>query len=178
MRPESIARRALARVGAPVPAVMLLDGRSGSGKTVLAEALSALLQGTILHLDDLYPGWDGLGAGSRAVAEAMHTGTYRRFDWGTMQPAEDVSLDRRRPLIVEGCGALTSRNLLAAGEWAAGARVHSIWMECPDMVRQARALTRDGDMFRPHWDAWAAQEEAHLAAERPLALAGEVIHCQ
>ena len=161
-----------------MPAVILLDGRSGSGKTVLAEALCALSQGTILHLDDLYPGWDGLAAGSRAVATALQAGTYRRFDWGSMQSAEQISLGRHGPLIVEGCGAVTARNLQAARAWAAGAPVHSIWLECPTDVRQARALSRDGDMFRPYWDAWASQEEAHLTAERPLALAVEVIHCR
>ncbi|MGK0740996.1 hypothetical protein ACSHWG_03845 [Leucobacter sp. Z1108] len=178
MRPESTARRVLAQGGALVPAVILLDGRSGSGKTVLAESLCALSQGTILHLDDLYPGWDGLSAGSRAVATALQTGTYSRFDWVSMQSAEQMSLCRHGPLIVEGCGAVTARNLHAARAWAAGLPVHSIWLECPTDVRQARALSRDGDMFRPHWEAWASQEEAHLAVERPLALAAEVIHCR
>ena len=33
----------------------------------------------------------------------------------------------------------------------------------PDEVRYERAMGRDGDTFRPHWERWAAQEEALLA---------------
>ncbi|MGK0714639.1 hypothetical protein [Leucobacter sp. W1153] len=178
MRSGTTALRVLARLGASMPAVFLIDGRSGSGKTVLAESLRVSSQGGILHLDDLYPGWNGLARGSLAVAAALRRGQYRRFDWEKMEPAESVSLDRRGPLIIEGCGALTAHNLQAAREWAAGEAVHSIWLECPAEVRRARALTRDGNMFLPHWDSWAMQEEVHLASERPFALAAEVIHCR
>ena len=33
-------------------------------------------------------------------------------------------------------------------------------------VRRARALARDGAVYAPHWDRWAAQEDALLARER------------
>ena len=52
-------------------AVVLIDGRSGSGKTSLAADVAESLGAAVLHLEDLYPGWDGLGAGSRAVASAL-----------------------------------------------------------------------------------------------------------
>lgn len=178
MSADARAERILSGVPWPLPAVVLIDGRSGSGKTVLAEELRSTLGGSVLHLDDLYPGWDGLAAGSEAVAEALASGAYRRFDWNTLAPAEHVELSPDGALIIEGCGALTRRNLEAAHEWAAGRRVHSIWLECPAAVRRARALNRDGETFRPHWDRWAAQEEAHLAREAPIALAVEVMHCR
>jgi anthranilate synthase component 1/para-aminobenzoate synthetase len=33
-------------------------------------------------------------------------------------------------------------------------------------VRKKRALDRDGAAYAPHWDRWAAQEDAMLARER------------
>jgi anthranilate synthase component 1/para-aminobenzoate synthetase len=39
-------------------------------------------------------------------------------------------------------------------------------MEAPASVRKKRALDRDGETFAPHWDTWAAQEDAMLARER------------
>ena len=39
-------------------------------------------------------------------------------------------------------------------------------MEAAASVRKKRALDRDGETFAPHWDAWAAQEDAMLARER------------
>ena len=38
-------------------------------------------------------------------------------------------------------------------------------MEEAASVRKKRALDRDGETFAPHWEAWAAQEEAMLARE-------------
>ena len=29
-----------------------------------------------------------------------------------------------------------------------------------------RGLARDGELYRPHWERWAAQEEALFAADR------------
>jgi hypothetical protein len=34
-------------------------------------------------------------------------------------------------------------------------------------ARRRRAFERDGEGFVPYWDMWAAQEEAHIVAERP-----------
>lgn len=169
--------------------VTLIDGRSGSGKTTLAERLAAGSGAGILHLDELYPGWDGLAEGSRAVARALASGEYRRYDWEAGEFARRIGLDPARPLVIEGCGAITRGNLDAARTWmmrsdeVAGrpsgpGAVRTIWMECPEPVRRERALARDGEMFRPHWDRWAAQEEAHFAAERPLSLAAEIVHAR
>ena len=47
-------------------AVLLIDGRSGSGKTELARAVVAgVPEAQLVRLDDLYPGWGGLEEGSR-----------------------------------------------------------------------------------------------------------------
>ena len=51
-----------ARPGVPV---VTIDGYSGSGKSTLAAALARLVNGwQVLHLDDWYPGWDGLAEGA------------------------------------------------------------------------------------------------------------------
>jgi cytidylate kinase len=41
-----------------------------------------------------------------------------------------------------------------------------VWLEVPALVRKRRALDRDGEMFAPHWDQWAAQEDLMLTRER------------
>jgi anthranilate synthase component 1/para-aminobenzoate synthetase len=61
-------------------------------------------------------------------------------------------------LIVEGVGAGARR--------AVAYESVLVWMEVPASVRKKRALDRDGQTFAPHWDTWAAQEDAMLARER------------
>jgi hypothetical protein len=46
-----------------------------------------------------------------------------------------------------------------------------VWLESPETSRRVRALARDGDTYRPHWERWGAQERAHLAADDPARLA-------
>ena len=103
--------------------VVLLDGRSGSGKTSWAAELLARFRATgrspqLLQVEDLYPGWDGLAAGSAAVARVLAEGEYRRYDWIAGAFAETRPIDHRRPLVIEGCGAITAENLRAAEDWA------------------------------------------------------------
>ena len=159
--------------------VVLVDGRSGSGKTTLAAQISAELStvdatAQTLHLDSLYPGWDGLARGSAAVVTALREGGYHPYDWHAGQFMERwISLDSSRPLVIEGCGALTEANLAAARAWApklGAAEVRAIWLECDETLRRERALARDGEMFAPHWDEWAAQEAAHYARHEPWLL--------
>ena len=66
---------------------------------------------------------------------------------------------RRCPLIVEGSGLLTPTT----------ARLGDVrvWLEAPADARKRRALARDGETYRPHWDQWAEQEERHLSRDDP-----------
>ena len=51
----------------PAPVIIAIDGRSGAGKTTLAIELAARLRNhhkvSLFHLEDIYPGWNGLAAG-------------------------------------------------------------------------------------------------------------------
>ncbi|WP_053352844.1 hypothetical protein [Leucobacter musarum] len=169
--------------------VLIIDGRSGSGKTQLASAVqqrcaAAGRPAELLHVEELYPGWDGLGAGSLGLARALREGGFAAYDWIAERFGAWTPLMPRLPLIIEGCGALTAENVVAAREWGARAsgedrepRVHSIWLECATAERKARALARDGDTYAPHWERWAAQEDAHYAAHQPWLIADEVREC-
>ena len=146
--------------------VVAVDGRSGSGKTLLATAVAHLLACPAVHLDDVYPGWDGLEAGIALLTEHVlsplargEPATYRRWDWMRSRPGRPVTVDARPLLVVEGCGALVP----PAAEYAAV----RVWLEAPDEVRRERALSRDGETYAPHWDRWAAQEDAVYAGARP-----------
>jgi hypothetical protein len=143
--------------------ILLIDGRSGSGKSELATALSDLAQ--VVRLDDAYPGWDGLSAGSALVPSIIRDRRYRRWDWAA---AEYVEWRELAPgsLIIEGCGALSRTNRLLAD--------YGLWVEHPTADRKRRALVREPE-FAPHWLGWAAQEDAFIAAEQPRERADAVV---
>jgi len=158
--------------------VVLIDGRSGAGKTSLARLLVARwpLAGRVqlVALDSIYPGWDGLEQGvelARAQILMPHArgliGVWQRWDWDASAPAEAHAIDPSLPLVVEGSGLLTS----ATGRLG-DVRV---WVDSPDASRRHRALARDGDAYRPHWDRWARQEEHHISNDEPAKLATHVV---
>ncbi|MDQ1128762.1 hypothetical protein [Microbacterium sp. SORGH_AS_0888] len=165
---------AVARSGEAAPLVVI-DGRSGAGKSTFARMLQQHLPGEVdlLPLDAFYPGWDGLTAASEMLADeviapraAGEPGRWRRWDWDRGVAAEEHLVAPGRTLVVEGSGSLTPRV-------AAYATV-SVWMDGPAPQRRARALARDGETYAPHWERWAAQEEQHVARNRPADLADVV----
>ena len=148
--------------------IALLDGGSGAGKSTLATPLAASLDAELVRLDDLYPGWDGLEAGSRAVTrEIIPDGRWRRWDWAADAAGPWELLDPTRPLVVEGCGALS----VAARDMA----TFGIWIELGADERRRRAIARDGDAYAPHWERWARQEERFCRREHPDLIADVVI---
>jgi hypothetical protein len=156
--------------------VLAIDGPSGSGKTTLAGRVAPHLEAEaglgvhVLHLDDMYPGWDGLGAvvprlvgGVLRPLSAGARPGFRRWDWdretgGAWQPLPSPDV-----LIVDGVGS--------------GARPCApylsvlVWVDAPDIVRFRRAMARDGEGYRPHWERWAAQERDYVARHDPAARA-------
>lgn len=151
--------------------VILIDGGSGAGKTSLAAEVAAAWRRArtdalqVVSLDDVYPGWHGLAAASAAVPGILADAApgYRRWNWTTSEPAEWVGVDPDRPILVEGCGALTRTSAPLAS--------CRIWLEADEGVRKHRALDRDQGGFDPYWDLWAAQERAHWSANHPWQLA-------
>ncbi len=163
---DALAARAAASGRRPV---VLIDGRSGAGKSTLALKLAPLIGAQLVSLDDVYPGWDGLAAGSAAVAETVlrdRDPGWRRWDWASERPAEWHPVDPSAPIVIEGCGALSRANRALA--------TFGIWVDVPAAERRRRALEREPG-FAAHWREWAAQERAHIARERPRSLADIVI---
>lgn len=171
---DAATTRVLAAVEAVEAAnpVVLIDGRSGAGKSSLAARLVASwpLRGRVqlVALDSLYPGWDGLADGAETARELILTpharglmGVWQRWDWDADSYAEAHAVNPSLPLIVEGSGILTPANARLADV--------RVWLESPERSRKQRALARDGDTYRPHWTRWAEQEERHLERDAPVA---------
>jgi uridine kinase len=144
--------------------VLTIDGRTGAGKTTLARELAPVLACPIVELEQLYPGWDGLAQGVEllvsAVLEPLAGGRkvlVPRYDWFEERYVAPWALEPPELLIVEGVGA----GARAAARYASVL----VWLELAAETRRQRALARDGDVFRPHWARWTAQEEALLARE-------------
>lgn len=161
------------------PYLIGIDGRAGTGKTTLAGQLAARLGSAasdvaVVHLDEIYPGWDGLAAALpvlvRDVLEPLRAGRparWRLWDWVADAPGAWAERDPAATVVVEGVGA-----------GAAACRPHLddlLWLEAPAEQRYARAIARDGEVFAREWDRWAAQEEAYLAADDPAGAADVVV---
>lgn len=144
--------------------LLCIDGPAGAGKTTLAAEIAAHVDASLLHMDDLYAGWNGLEAGVKQaarIAEAVAVRrpvTYAPWNWHRSDRDLPVEVVQRPVLILEGvgsgAGAIRSRASLV------------VWMDADEDVRQQRALARDGESFAPHWTAWAAQEHTHFLRER------------
>lgn len=154
--------------------VVAVDGPSGAGKSMLASDLARVIGASVLHLEDLYPGWHGLEATPPTVARdvlspiaADRTGSVRRWDWHAGRPGEPMTCPPVPVLIVDGVGS--------------GARVlrpfisFLLWVDAPLAVRRERALARDGATYEAWWDVWAEQERSHFLREGTRAAADAVL---
>jgi uridine kinase len=170
-RITELLRAAPARAGRT--RVLAIDGPSGAGKTTLTAAVRRALDSTavvpVVHLDSIYPGWDGLVDSIPRVVEWVlqplaegRPARYRRYDWDRDEYAEwvDVPTGPAPPvLIVEGvgAGALPCAPYLSL----------LVWLDAPANLRFARGIARDGEAYRPHWQRWADQENQYFAEHDP-----------
>jgi uridine kinase len=147
-----------------------VDGPAGSGKSTLAARLADRAEARglsvlVLHMDDLYDGWDGAARGFGLLRDHVlsrlaegREGRYRRYDWNLRAYAErhvvPVSMDL---LIVEGVTAADR----GAEPWPS----LRIWIETSNDVRLDRGIDRDGEALRDRWLEWMRWERDHFAAE-------------
>lgn len=153
--------------------VLAIDGRSGSGKTTLSGQIAQAIgdDAELLHLDLVYPGWDGLlpavpllvDGVLRPLAEGRPA-RYRRWDWvrGDWWRTEERAwrdVPATGVLIVDGVGS----GALACAPYLSAL----VWIEVPTAVRYENAMRRDGESYRPHWQRWADQEASYLRTDDP-----------
>ncbi len=160
-----LVRSGAARLGpAQQTRLVLVDGPAGSGKSSLAAQLGTALPAQVVHMDDLYPGWQGLVDGidrlGKQIIDPLQFGAlarFQRYDWERGEYAEWHEVPAEPVLVVEGCGAGARRfdpvtTLL-------------IWVEADDALRLRRGLARDGEAVRAEWMRWMADEASIYAAE-------------
>jgi uridine kinase len=170
----------------PTP-IILIDGRAASGKSHLAAQLKNVLFNELeqaprlIHMDDLYPGWEGLQLGSfylnQQILQPLAAGKpahWQLWDWqkGERGRPEEPGNGWREfsggtPLIVEGCGAISRVSSELAD--------YRVWIEAPTEIRHARWLERDGKKFNDFWHIWAAQEDEFYQQEKSQQLADLVV---
>ncbi len=143
--------------------LVCVDGPAGSGKTTLAAALAERSGAPVVHMDDLYEGWDGLPHVDaqlegllRPLAEGR-PGSHRRYDWHLGRFAETVEVPPSELLVLEGVGS--------GSRGVADLVTVLVWVEAPYDVRMRRGIERDGDAFAPYWHAWAGAEREHFALQ-------------
>lgn len=139
--------------------LVCVDGPAGSGKTTLAAAVAEALGGApVVHMDDLYPGWDGLGRVGAVVLDLLRPlaegrpGSYRRYDWHRGEYAEEHVVRTAPWLVLEGVGS-------GGSAWARWTTL-LVWVDAPTDLRLERGMRRDGEAMRGHWVRWMADEEA------------------
>lgn len=145
--------------------LVAVDGPSGSGKSTLGAAIADALAAPLVHMDDIYPGWDGLAEAvplvTTQVLQPLAAGepaAYRRWDWVRSRwSGRTVTVPSMPLLVLEGVGS----SVRPAGDYAAVC----VWVEADRAVRLTRGIDRDGEAYRPHWERWARQEHALFAAD-------------
>lgn len=159
------------------PHLIGIDGRSGAGKTTLAAQLSEVLSTchdvVTFHLEDLYPGWDGLQRGieiyNETILPPLRAGEdayWAAWDWPSGSVGGPRLTRAAEIVILEGVGACNSlaRPTLDV----------SVWVELPESQRRERALRRD-EHFGEYWEMWAQQELDYLQGD-PVWESADILH--
>lgn len=155
----------------PLVRIVAVEGRSGSGKSTVAEEVRRALADrgepvAVLTMEDLYPGWNGLAEAPALLREWVLLPLFRggqaawhRYDWerggyGTESVGMPADLaEHGGTLVVEGCGSGVApvRDLVDL----------LVWVEASEEARSQRLGDReDAEVYAPHRARWARQEDS------------------
>ena len=150
--------------------LIAIDGRAGAGKTTLAAVLFAELKlkhsVDVIHMDDLYDGWDNaLGVKLTQTLEIIvkahqlnKTFEIDIYNWGSMKFDSTQKIEPVEILILEGVGA--GQKVVRQ----AGATLY--WLDIDPEVGLARVLKRDGNQIAEQMKQWQIDQELHFMSDK------------
>jgi len=150
--------------------IIAIDGPAGAGKTTLAStlslALSPQMSTTVVHMDELYPGWENaLGdeltktlTWLTSCHKAKKPLLYSSFNWIANEFNPPKSHASTQLLILEGVASaqLPIEDSLAT----------SIWLDLDPEIGFRRVIERDGENISLEMKKWLVTQEQHFAADR------------
>ena len=154
------------------PGLVLVDGRSGGGKSTFAAHAAALLGASVVTTDDV--AWNhSMFDWSEALlsgvlrpwrrGEAVH---FRPPGWDSHDREGSLTVGSGVTLVVEGVGS--GRAALAPLADLV------VWVQSDRSLARTRGIARDAsygtrtpDEAESFWDEWMREEEPFLAADRP-----------
>ena len=150
--------------------IIAIDGPAGAGKTTLAStvflALSPHISTTVIHMDELYPGWENaIGdelTKSLTWVTSCHKAKkpllYSSFNWVANEFADPKPHPSTHLLILEGVASAQ----IAIEESLAT----SIWLDLDPLIGYQRVIDRDGENISREMTRWLVMQEQHFAADR------------
>jgi uridine kinase len=147
--------------------IIAIDGPAGAGKTTLAReielALSLEMSVNVIHMDDLYDGWNNaltedltqillyLAEQHRKEKPAF----IRRYNWIQSSFAESEEIAPADLLILEGVGSgdKSLQDDLAA----------LIWIDIDPEIGVKRVLERDGTQVADEMKKWLGAQEEYFS---------------
>jgi uridine kinase len=150
--------------------LLAIDGPAGAGKTTLATKLETeySVESTVkvIHMDDLYNGWDdALGQSLTDTLQAItyaylsgNTCTIKIFNWHEMKFDRQEVITPADYLILEGVGA--------AQEIVRKAGATTYWLDIDAETGLQRVLARDGAHIEKEMRQWQIQQSIHFAKDQ------------
>jgi uridine kinase len=149
--------------------IIAIDGPAGAGKTTLAREIVGLLSrsysATIVHMDDLYDGWENALTSTLTSTlteiSSSHKGkkpiSFSTFNWKTESFNPPTVTQSTELLILEGVGSgqRAIRESLSA----------LIWIDIEVKAGLDRVLLRDGYEFEKEMKKWLTTQEQHFLIE-------------
>ena len=147
--------------------VIAIDGPAGAGKTTLAGnlalALSLEISVPVIHMDDLYDGWDNaLGADLTKVLlyitdqhMQLKPSKINRYNWATSSFEAGEEIAPSDLLILEGVG---SGDKAIQDDLAA-----LIWIDIDPEIGVNRVIDRDGAQVADQMLKWLGTQEEYFS---------------
>ena len=150
-------------------ALYAIDGPAGAGKTTFAAKLEAELseKGTVrvIHMDDLYNGWDNaLSNPLSEILDRISTAhiagrefVIKIYNWHIMAFDREERIAPTDYLIIEGVGA--------AQQIVRESGATSYWLDIEPEIGLQRVLNRDGAHIEVQMRQWQVDQDKHFARD-------------